>query len=101
MPCNPGLIPRLPVRAHGFTTQNAFDGFDPHLAMRSRRVSKSMKNPTPSWNTLAARLSPPPVTVMGCLLELVSLRASSAAACAAHDRDASRQDASRLSLQPT
>jgi hypothetical protein len=60
-----------------------------------------MKNPTPSWNTLAARLSPPPVKVMGCLLELVPLRSSPAAACAAHDRDASRQDASRQSLQPT
>jgi len=42
MPCNPGLIPRSPFKAHDFAVQNVFDWVDLHLAMKSGRSTEFM-----------------------------------------------------------
>jgi len=39
---NPGLVSRLPVKAHGFSAQNVFDWFDLYLAIESGQLVKIM-----------------------------------------------------------
>lgn len=47
VPYHPGLIPRSPVRAHGFSAQNAFDWSDPIPQEKGWSVrSNSVMNPT-------------------------------------------------------
>lgn len=104
VPYHPGLVPRSPVRAHGFSAQNAFDQLDPISSGEGvcRAVKLSDESEPTNWSTLAARLSSPPVKVMGRLLELDStLPPSSTVLTPLRKVTRVRQDASHRSLQPT
>lgn len=73
MPREPELIPRLLVRAHGFSAQNVFDWFDPHLSMRSGREVENSDEPTSQLEHPCRRISASrPAWVMGRRLRLFS-----------------------------
>lgn len=61
---------RAPVKARDFSTQDAFDWVDPSLTAEMPAGHQLLCHQPHSTSTLAARASPPPVTVMGRRLEL-------------------------------
>jgi hypothetical protein len=100
VPHNPELVPRSPVRAHGFSTQDAFDWLDPHRGMGSGEWIEIVKNPVHPLGHPCRSPRPPACHGDGAPARAHLTRAT-VTRLAPSSRTQLRQDASYQSLQPT